>query len=77
VYTATHIYTNSNSIPHPNPNSKLTFMMLDICSQEANLLDFTFNTVKSMAMRIGPRYKYSCMPLVLNGSELAYVEQIK
>jgi len=30
-----------------------------------------------MAMRIGPRYKYSCMPLVLNGSELAYVEQIK
>jgi len=52
-------------------------MMLDICSQEANLLDFTFNTVKSMAMRIGPRYKYSCMPLVLNGSELAYVEQFK
>ena len=51
-------------------------MMLDICSHEANLLDFTFNTVKSMAMRIGPRYKYSCMPLVLNGSELAYVEQI-
>jgi len=51
--------------------------MLDICSQEANLLDFTFNTVKSMAMRIGLQYKYSCMPLVLNGSELAYVEQIK
>ena len=34
-------------------------LMLDICSHEANLLDFTFNTVKSMAMRIGPRYKLS------------------
>ena len=33
-------------------------MMLDICSQKANSHYFTFNTVKSVAMRIGPQYKY-------------------
>ena len=51
--------------------------MLDICSQEADLLDFSFNTVKSVALRIGPRYKHVCAPLVLAGSELAYVQQTK
>ena len=49
-------------------------MMLDICSQEAQLLDFSFTSV---ALRSGPRYKYMCTPLVLNGSELAYVKQTK
>jgi len=51
--------------------------MLDICSQEADLLDFSFNTVKSVALRIGPRYKHVCAPLVLAGVELAYVPQSK
>jgi len=51
--------------------------MLDICSQEADLLDFSFNTVKSVALRIGPRYKHVCAPLVLAGVELAYVSQAK
>ena len=32
--------------------------MLDICSQQAQLLDFSLNTVKSVALRIGPQYKY-------------------
>ena len=34
--------------------------MFDICSQETDLLDFSFNTVKSVALRIGPRYKHVC-----------------
>jgi len=51
--------------------------MLGICSQEADLLDFSFNTVKSVALRIGPRYKHVCAPLVLAGIELAYVPQNK
>ena len=51
--------------------------MLDICSQEAQSLDFSFNALKSVVLRIGPRYKYECVPLVLCGSKLAYVEQTK
>ena len=39
--------------------------------------DFSFNTVKSVALRIGPRYKHVCAPLVLAGAELAYVQQTK
>jgi len=50
---------------------------LDICSQQAQLLDFSFNTVKSVALRIGPRYKYNCTPLLLNGFALSYVQQTK
>jgi len=30
-------------------------LMLDICSEEAVSLDFTFNTKKSVALRIGSR----------------------
>jgi len=51
--------------------------MLDICSQKADLLDFLCNTVKSAALRIGPRYKHVCAPLVLSGVELAYIPQFK
>ena len=51
--------------------------MLGICYQDAELLDFSFNTVKSVALRIGPRYKHACAPLVLAGAELAYVQQTK
>ena len=52
-------------------------LMLDICSKEAELMDFSFNTVKSVALRIGPRYRHICAPLMLSGSQLAYVEQTK
>jgi len=51
--------------------------MLDICSNEAEQLHFSFNTVKSVALRIGPRYKHNCAPLVLSDSKLAHVEQTK
>jgi len=33
--------------------------------------------VKSVALRIGPRYKHNCAPLTLSGSKLAYAEQTK
>ena len=41
-----------------------------------NLLDFDmkFNSSKSIAMRIGERYKVKCEPLMLCGSELQFVE---
>ena len=44
-------------------------LMLDICSNEAEQLDFSFNTVKSVALRIGPRYKHNCAPFMLSGSK--------
>jgi len=45
--------------------------------REPELMDFSFNTVKSVALRIGPRYRHICAPLMLSGSQLAYVEQTK
>jgi len=33
-------------------------LMLDICSKEAESLDFPFKTVKFVALRIGPRYRH-------------------
>jgi len=39
-------------------------LMLDICSKEAELMDFSFNTVKLVALRIGPRYSHICAPLI-------------
>jgi len=52
-------------------------LMLDICSQEADTLDFTFNTSKSVAIRIGPNYRRVCAPLHLCNSPLVYVDQVK
>jgi len=34
--------------------------MLDICSREAEMSDFSFNTAKSVALRIGPNFKHAC-----------------
>ena len=51
--------------------------MLDICSAEAESLDFSFNTVKSVALRIGQRYKHDCIALRLSGADLAYVDRTK
>jgi len=61
------------------PFHSLTAMqrMLDICSQEDDSLAFSFNTVKSVALMIGQRYKHACAPLMLAGVELAYVQQAK
>ena len=33
-------------------------LILDICSKEAQSLDFSFDTVKSVALGIGPRYRH-------------------
>ena len=52
-------------------------IMLDICSEEAVSLDFTFNTKKSVAIRIGSRHKNDCVSLGLCGVQLQYVQQVK
>ena len=52
-------------------------LMLDICSKEAESLDFSFNTVKSVALRIGQRYRHECTALSLSGASLTYVNQTK
>ena len=46
------------------------------CSREAEMLDF-FNTAKSVASRIGPRFKHVCASLVLAGADIEYVHQTK
>ena len=51
--------------------------MLDICSLEAECLDFTFNTLKSVALQVGSSYKRKCAPLILTGMPLVYVDQMK
>lgn len=40
-------------------------LMLDICSKEADNLDFSFNTRKFVVMRIEPRFRHICAPLTL------------
>lgn len=51
--------------------------MLNICSLEAEHLDFTFNTAKSVALRTGPRYRHACAQLSLSGTKITYVDQFK
>ena len=50
---------------------------LDIFSRETEMLDFSFDTAKSVALGIGPRFKHACAPLVLAGASLEYVHQNK
>jgi len=40
-------------------------------------LDFSFNTRKSVALRIGPRFRHICAPLTLCNAELQYVDKTK
>ena len=51
--------------------------MLKICEKFAVDLDVKFNSNKSVAMRIGPRYNAVCKPLSLCGCELQYVDNVK
>ena len=51
--------------------------MLRICEEFAEDFDMKFNSSKSVAMRIGERYKVKCEPLMLCGSELQFVESVK
>ena len=51
--------------------------MLAICDMFAVDLDVKFNTVKSVAIRIGKRYKVNCADLTLSGNKLVYVQSVK
>jgi len=51
--------------------------MFEICEKFAVDLDVKFNSSKSVAIRIGPRYNALCKRLPLCGSELQYVCNVK
>ena len=51
--------------------------MLNICTVVASELDLKFNIKKSMAPRIGSRYKRNCSNLLLDGKVLQFVPEIK
>jgi len=51
--------------------------MLAICEQFASEFDLKFNSSKSVAMRIGVRYKAQCTPLSLCGGQLKFVSELK
>ena len=51
--------------------------MLKICEEFAEDYDMKFNSSKSVAMRIGERYKVKCEPLMLCGSQLQFVQSLK
>ena len=51
--------------------------MLRICEEFGEDFDMKFNSSKSVAMRIGERYRVKCEPLMLCGSELQFVESVK
>ena len=51
--------------------------MLDICDQFAVDFDFRFNTIKSVAMRIGKRFDSNSAVLCLSVNKLEYVQSIK
>jgi len=51
--------------------------MFEICEQFAVDLDVKFNSNKSVAMRIGPRYNALCKRLSVCGSELQHVSNVK
>jgi Reverse transcriptase (RNA-dependent DNA polymerase) len=51
--------------------------MLDVCSDEAVFLDLQFNTKKSVALRIGPRWQNDCSPLILSNANLVYVAETR
>ena len=51
--------------------------MLDICTAEAADLDLCFNANKSVAMRVGSRFKVNCTALALSGNTIKYVDCIE
>jgi hypothetical protein len=51
--------------------------MLDICSEIALDLDLCFNVRKSVALRVGMRFKKPCVPLVLSGNIIEWVQSVK
>ena len=51
--------------------------MLDLCDVFSADLDVRFNTIKAVAMRIGPRYEAVCADLTLSGGVIQYVQSLK
>jgi hypothetical protein len=51
--------------------------LLDICTSQAVFLNLKFNVDKSMAMRVGTRFKIKCVVLLLCGKSLNYVSEIR
>jgi len=51
--------------------------MLDLCDKFSVDLDVRFNTMKSVAMRIGPRLDVVCAELTLSGGIIQYVQSLK
>jgi len=52
-------------------------VMLQVCDIFAAEYNVKFNTVKSVAMRIKPRFNVTYAPLMLDGMYLKYVESVK
>ena len=52
-------------------------LMLKICEQFAIEFDVKFNTLKSVVTRIGERFNVTCVPLMLCGRELQFVQCFK
>jgi len=52
-------------------------MMLRLCDKFANNFDIKFNCGKSVAMRIGKRFKEKCVPLQIDNKDILYVTELK
>jgi len=51
--------------------------MLRLCDKFANDFDIKFNCGKSVAMRIGKRFKEKCVPLQIDNKDIFYVTELK
>ena len=51
--------------------------LLVLCDVFSAKFDVRFNTTKSVAMRIGPRYDAVCADLTLSGGIIQYVQSLK
>jgi hypothetical protein len=51
--------------------------MLNCCNEVMNNLDMSFNVHKSFVTRIGRRFNKSCIPLLLDGQEVAFTRSLK
>jgi len=52
-------------------------MMLRLCDKFANDFDIKFNCGKSVAMRIGKRFKEKCVLLQIDNKDILYVTELK
>jgi len=51
--------------------------MLNICMEFGVDYDVKFNYMKSVAMRVGPRFNVACKSLELGGKALRFVDSVK